>query len=232
MTKSELRDLVRSNTNRQDKDSVADSALSLGLEKSAMMHDFQSMRIQSDVRVSANEISVALPDDLWKLREARVINIQNTQLVSILELRDQQWILERFESPSTMIGRPTFGYIQNRSLYIVPKAQESYDLRMSYTRLPTLVSDTDSVEITGLDEALVAYATAFVFRSVQLFQDAQTWMTEFYRALDSAIQHDRRQPMKKVQMDPHPGTDAAMGFVGDPSRDPFLAMRLHNGEYR
>jgi hypothetical protein len=80
-------------------------------------------------------------------------------------------------------------------LYFLPPANAEYTIRITMVRNPIeLVGDGDLSEVPGLDAFLISHATAAVYRSMQLYEDAVVWVGEAQRQLLNTMRADVRRP--------------------------------------
>lgn len=95
----------------------------------------------------------------------------------------------------------------------------------------TLASDSSSPPIDGIDGALVAYATAYVFRQVEKLEDAGFWDKAFERELAGRIAVEQRTPTASATTGTLAGlrrlVQANIGFRTD--RDDIIREALNLG---
>ncbi len=194
MTRAELRALVKSNLGgRIDKDSVINAALEEGLKQSARLHFFRSLSSESDVTIVADEAYIDLPTTTYQLIEARLIDGASSFPIT---LKTKQWLVDKLPNISEIsTGRPTYAYIEGNDLFLYPISDGSYSIRVTVTTKPTFSSADDTENpIPSLDIALVAFATGYVMKSIQMFEYAVPWDQEYLKLFMGAQLGDKKGP--------------------------------------
>ncbi len=222
MTRLELRNLVISNLgNRTDKNAVINAALEEGLKQSARLHFFRSLVSESDVAIIADSAYIDLPATAYQLLEVRLINGTSSYPIVV---KTKKWLVDRWANIADhAAGRPVYGYIENSDLFLYPISDGSYTVRITVTTAPTF-SSSDATEnpIPVLDMALVCFATAFVMRSIQMFEYAAPWDLEYGKLFTGAKLGDKKGPevmklqpfsSKAVEEDPNLSRDADTGVI-------------------
>jgi hypothetical protein len=217
-----MKELVLGNTGRTDKDIYIDTYLKRAVVEIGRRHNFKSLQVETDLSIGENAVSIPLPSDTIRLLEARLINgTQSTPM----PIYSKAVVVRQYPSISSMqTGVPSMGYEQNNVIYFLPPSNGSYTIRVTCIKAPAaLLAPGDTCDIPDSEDALVAYATASVYRSLQQYQDATYWMTEFERSLAAAIRCDINVPatMQVAQasqmQSPHqlqPWLDPFAGFDG------------------
>lgn len=223
MTRLQLRSLVIDNTRRSDKTDLINAAIDLALEEIGLVHDFRLMSEESDLSVAQSAASVALPSDYYQVLEARLID--GTESFE-LQIKDKNWVVERWPNiASVPEGTPTVAYEENGTLVLAPRPNRTYTIRVTVSKLPSsLTSDSSSPTIAGISHAIVAWATAYVFKSIQQFEAARFWMQEYARSLILAVRADKRRSAVKYQLEEFP--DSERNLSTRPWLDPFIRRTL------
>jgi len=184
--------MVQANVgNRTDKDTVINLGLDLGIVEIGKTHDFRDMFSESDVTVLAGATHADLPSGTFHLTEVRFID----GLMSYpMMIRDKKWLVDRFPNVGALAqGKPIYGYVSGGMFYLYPLPDSTYTLRMTITKLPVaFTSDSVEIPLNGLDLTLIAFATSFLCKSLQMFEEAREWDSLFRSALGNAIQADRK----------------------------------------
>jgi len=204
-----LRAIVQQNLgNRTDKSMLIDSALNAALRQAVQRHRFKRLAVQSDLTLTTGVQAVVMPANAIQVVELRIIDGTMSHRI---DLADKVMVTERFPNPWAFSNqRPSIAYEESGVLYFSPVPDKTYTLRGTYLFNPaTLVSDTDSAGVDGLDAAMITYATSYVMRSIEKFSEADSWERQFEKELSAAIIADRRRPATVVLMQPHPRRGAA-----------------------
>mgnify|MGYP005841923133 CR=1 FL=1 len=195
MTREEILSLVIANTRRSDKQDLMVLGIGLALQEISQRHAFKEMREEIELGVAAGESLVALPENFLSVVECRLVATGQTQPVTNLGIWPKETVVKRVPDlmPDTQ-ARPAFGYLESGHLVLVPKADQPYVLKMTYyVRYRGLSVGESLPGGMAMGNAVVAWVTSFVFKSVQLYEDAAFWQLEFERALRHAISADRRR---------------------------------------
>lgn len=218
MTQEQLLSIVVANTRRLDKVDLITRAFTMGLSQISQRHTFKSLYQTFELTLEANGTVVTLPDGVSHVRQVRLIDIESAASSNTLDLRTEKWVTDRF--PSQMIqtpSRPAVAYETGGTLVFVPPANKQYTIEVMTIFLFPKIDEAVGMFPTTLDEALVAYATAYVFKSTQQYEDAQFWNGEYEKALVHAIRQDRRNSHKHDME----GQDYDQSTGLEPYLDPF-----------
>ena len=269
MIRSALRQAVINNCKRDDKDSVIETALDLGLTELGKRRDFFDMRSESDLtlhyvglsfedgawtastkalvatgafadytyaagheiyisagtgitagfygvasRTSDNAIvlstscgddasdvaatgigtlrKIALPTGTHHVMRVDVIDGTNSYECGIKSRRH----LKSYHYHSHT-GRPVVGMREGSNFRFYPMTDGSYILRVDVSILPAaLTADGDEITLENADFALIAWATSYLFKSIQQFNVAREWDLEYERAVAALILDDVNQYTK------------------------------------
>lgn len=217
MTLAQILAAVADNVKRTDKDSVARTGVSLAFQRCAQYHAFRSMVSTEEVSVSAGVTSVTLP--ATPVRVFAVYWINGTQSWRIFG-KSREWILRRVPNidATPTPSYPQWGYLEGSRLKFVPGTSVEGVIRITAQFLPTLTNDVDENPVPGTDEAIIAYATSWLFKSVQDWQAASYWEQNYQSALMLAIDADQVQPFDEKFFDER-GDDNRSWLP--PEYDPF-----------
>lgn len=193
MNRAAIRNLVAESIGRTDgsKDSLINSAIDLAVVKVSLIRYWPQLQVAATVAIVLDDLSVALATDAIRVTEIRLTD--GTSLAWRLKIRQKEWIVRRYPDPSFLsAGKPRWGYIENKTLFVLPKSDASYTIDYTYFRVhPALATDTDSPLIDGIDAAIVSYAIYWVFRTLQQLEDAKLAFQGFRDELSDAIRADR-----------------------------------------
>lgn len=222
MTKSEIITRVLKNTGRLRgagdgaRDDIAGSAISEALMEAAMVHNFQSMSEEVPVAFASGSGSFALPEGTFQVKEVRLLNDSTSYTIN---LRQKRWITRHFPNPTFYnASYPSYAYTEGGSLFYMPNASTDYVGVMTITRIPTLEGVDDILEPNLLATYVIAYATAEVYRSIEMFDEAAAWDAKAAQRLTLAIIADRKSEEDNV-FDRFP--DNTEDPIIDKYHDPF-----------
>jgi hypothetical protein len=229
MTRQQLRELVRLNIARTDKDSLINSALDLALVAALSANpEWSFLSTYADLPIVSGNGSLTLPADYGALIGATLLN--GTQSFKF-EIRTPDYIRSQFPAPDQYpTGIPEVGYIDGGLLYLIPYSNGSYNLRLYYTIDKTsFTSDADTSPSATIDEVLVSYATSYVFSSLQLHQDAMAWLQRHSLAFKTATSRDRTQAGMTVRGEEfrYAGSPTQHGAPTSDPRDPFVGLNSY-----
>jgi hypothetical protein len=195
-TRAVLRGRVESSTGRTDKTTVINDGLQEGLEECLRRHLFRDLKESADVTINSADYSCALPSGLLNVFQVELINGTSSFTMTL-------WTKEKFQRafPDLTTQTSALPYwawvdLANGLLKFSPSSNGTYAIRFSYTSVPDFVSDSDTSPV-GVDAAL-AWATSYLFRSIQQYEDAEHWEMVFNRRLASAIAMDVRDNVERV----------------------------------
>lgn len=196
LTREELRNLVISNTGRSDKVALINSALSLAMNDISLQHTFRQMCVVFSGTLSINDASLTLPTGAVDLMELRLIDPDTSTLTHTIVLKSKSWILSRWPNPSSnSSGTPCIAYLESNVLVFDRPVVKAYTYAGTYLRmLRALDDDTDTADCPYIDNALVCWATAYVFRSIQDQRSADSWLMQYRVAMRDAKAFDGHRP--------------------------------------
>lgn len=196
MTRLEIRNLVIEATGRADKTSLINSAINIAVAELSSARLWRDLSTEADLTLAGGEGSVDLPDDYFRLTEARLIISDSMLLSRPILVRPKSWVVRNFPNIEAQSpGKPVYAYLENGKLYFAPFADIEYTIRITYFRLhPSLSSDSSEVLIRQGSQAVVAYATFWTFNSIERSEDATRWFNTYGSLLRSAMQVDGDVP--------------------------------------
>lgn len=207
---------IFANHRRDDRETVARVGVKLALEEFPKFYDFDVLRQSTDVTYLTGASTIDLPDGLLKLREVRIMNgLQSYQLL----VKNREFVTRLFPDLDTIsTGRPIYCYIEGSKIYFAPRTSIDCSIRLSWIILPAFSTTDDSQSVSPdvplISKYLIAYGTAWVFKSLQLFNEAQQWFAEATNELQAAIMFDQRKPAEDRRIQPFTSGEAV-------SRDPL-----------
>jgi hypothetical protein len=221
MNFKELQDLVILNTRRKDKLDLIKSAINLALTQISQVHSWNALKASADLPVVLNDSQVTLPQDLDKLTIVKVSDTGSITWPFII--REKTEVITRYPNPQlTAASRPVLGYVERGAINFLPYSNGNYTFNIWYRKSITpLALDADVCDIPGLDNVITAFATAYVFGSIQMPQDDAFWARKYSGALTIAIRHDRDQPATERVQTGFDAQDTTAPLV-NPWQDPFV----------
>lgn len=222
MTFLQLQNAVVDNINRTDKTSVVQNGINFGLQEIAKAHEWLSNRFETDLVIAAGDLSVPLPATMHKLVEARLINPSATVLSYPMVIIPKMTFVKTYPNVVAYgAARPFVGYEELGTLFFFPKSSDVFTIRVTCDKLPaTLTNDGDVNPLVETDQALIAYATAHVFRSVQMFEAAAVWDGQFKMSLGNALNAEKRRVATSVRLQEF-HQDSSLETSPIPWLDPF-----------
>jgi len=220
MNRSDIRALVVDATGRADKDTEINNAINLAVGEVSAARNWSDLFVESSTSVTASSLSVLLDTDLARLVELRVLDT-TASLAWRLSIRTKQWLLRRVPYPPYKpVGKPRFGYLEGKTLYLYPVPDIDYVFRYSYFRLhPKLVNDSSEILIRQADSAVAAFATYWILQSLERQVEADKWFVTYTRVLKSAMEVDKGNTVVKIQVSEH--ADEFRYISQDYKNDPF-----------
>lgn len=212
MNRQALRNLVIEATGRTDKVDLINNALNLAVEEVSLARNWSDLQREGVAFTIGGSRSISLAPDLARLSEVRVVDGFNSWQ---MRLRPKEWVVRYYPNPEVSThAKPIIGYIESKTLYLVPVPDTTYELRYTYYRThPPLNSDTDELLIRGVDRAVVAYAIFWVMQTIEKTQEAVTWHQTYSVSLASAIKLDRDSAVHQ--------SAAPWGVADYPILDPY-----------
>lgn len=223
MNREEAENLVIEATRRTDKLSLIRSAINLALEQVSTHRYWSDLMTEATAVVSSGSSSVSLSEDVARIVDVRVLDGAQSYT---LDIRTKVWVTQRSpNSTSLPVGRPCYGYLQGKVLHVTPVTDQEYTVSYTYYRLhPSLASATDQILIRAAASAVIAYATYWVFKSIEKHEDAAQWLATYSMNLASAERVDSTNSVVKHQADQRLRTGVyPAGFWNDP----FFGVERH-----
>lgn len=210
MTRETLESLVLEATGRTDKTSLIRTAIDLALEEISTQRMWTDLQTEAEATLTADTMSVALAEDVTRVTEVRLID---GTLSRPLIVRAKNWVTQYFPDPeSRSSGRPAYAYLEGRTLYLVPVPDDAYTIRYTYFPLhEALASSTSELRIRAASRAIVAYATFWIFQTLEKHEDAEKWLKSYFILLESAKKVDCGDSVINRQADPRGSLPANSG---------------------
>ncbi len=221
MTRESLENLVTEATGRSDKLTLIRSALSLAIAEVSSQRLWSDLMVRDEVTIAAGALSVDLASDVARVFEITVVDGLSSRP---LFCRSKKWLVERVPAPeSNSTGTPTYGYLEGQTLYVLPRPTDTTVLRYSYYRLhPELDSPTSTLLIRHATAAVAAYATFWVFQSIEKMKEAEQWYATYLKQIESAKKVDSDNSVTKFEMTPRGRTGSDQNVWSNYWLDPFV----------
>lgn len=207
MTKEEIKNVVLTHVNRDDKIDLIYTAIDLGLRQINQRWAFKQSRLAADTTVTQGQQSFSLPDNCLQIVGLRIKfdgTVTGAGVITVLPKHRVQQLYPRLadqpDDENLRTGRPIYAYEEMGQLFMIPSPANEYTIEVTYDVLETLDATSDSPSSVNLDEALIAYATSYVYKSIQMLTDASYWDQQYERALAIAMRADDRKTAQHRQM--------------------------------
>lgn len=189
MNRQDLETLVIQATGRDDKLTLIRSALNLAVEEVSARRLWRELQVEDEVTITEGAQSVDLADDVARVMEIRLIY----GLISYpLLIKEKKWLTDRVPNiPALSTARPTYGYLEGKTLYVARRPNMDYVIRYTYHRLhPSLDVSTSPVLLRMAGAAIAAWATYWVFMSIEKMKESEVWMQSYEKLLLTAMKLD------------------------------------------
>lgn len=221
MNREDVRNLVIAATGRPDKADTINEAINMALRK------ISSQRLWSDLLTEATATStigvaaVALDSNMRRLNTVRLVLGLNSYPIPV---RTKFWVDRYYpQAPSMANGRPAVAYQSGHNLVLIPAGDIAYDIIYNYYRIhPDLTDDLTEILISQIDDAVVSYATYWLFKSILQHDDAKRWFEDYTMQLRDAMRVDSQNNALNIQATPR-GVEDLM-FPPNFQYDPFFNM--------
>lgn len=220
LLRSQMRTLVQGNTSRTDKDTLINSYMTLAVDEIGRRHSFQEQESEITLTLNDGDGSVVLPTGTQVLKELRYVDGTSSVPVSI---RPKTVIVKLFPSISSLTnGRTAYAYVEGDTLYVIPPMSGTHTLVATVvSQLDALDDDNDTLQVDGLENAVISYATWKLFASLQQYADATYWEQQFEKDFAKAIANDTEKPGVEYDLQEYP--EMAVQLI-PPYLDPFYGF--------
>lgn len=220
MTKTELISLVQEETGRTDKDTLIGTYLDMGLKEIGMRHTFKEMVTEEDLSIVADDEYVSLTGLSNTYHEIFEVRVIDGTMSKPFRIKRKSWVVSRWPNISAhSSGKPTLGYIEGSRLYLYPVSDDQYDLRITYSYLPTFSSDLDETPIPIVETALVSLVKSKLWTALEQYEKAGLEKGEFEHEIRDAIRADQKTHEEMVSETKHTKVDV---YGATPWYDPFV----------
>jgi hypothetical protein len=186
------------------KESIARTGVKLAIQEIPKFHDFDVLRTSVDMAIQAGDGSLTLPDGILKIEEVRYMN---GLLSYMIPLKNRELVTRGYPDVDTLAASyPIMCYQEGSQLYLAPRSRIALPIRIQYTVLPAFDDADDSSSLTPaiplIDKYLICYATAWVFNSLQMFNESAAYNSQAVAQLQAAIAYDLRHPGEDRRIQP------------------------------
>lgn len=222
MNREALEELVYESTGRRDKASLTLSALNLAVVEVSKARLWSVLQTEADVTTTANVASVALDSNAERISEIRLIDGLNSVPLCI---RPKTWLTQHIPySGSYSASRPVWGYLEGKTLVLFPIPDAAYTIRYTYYKIhPSLDTNTSELLLDHLSAAVVAWATSWVFKALEKFEESDRWLRLAQSLVSDAKGFDAANSVITYRTT---GRDEAVPSSMTPWLDPFAKRDL------
>jgi len=196
MTRDELVSRVASDIGRTDKDSDIQDYLNWALKELARVHRWKDLEVYDTTTLDtvADQKRYQLPSDLHILVDLILEDDDNSRRLVAVHPRRFDDIIPYPESDIT--GRPKWYVQYGNYVELYPIPDDAYNLHIRYYKFPSeMTSDSDTPDITNVDDVLCAYAAYLACVALNEPDEiVNQWKNEYMRRLSLAIAADKRKP--------------------------------------
>jgi hypothetical protein len=138
------------------------------------------------------------------VERARIIRaywINGTQSWPIL-VKPREWVLRRVPDNTVQSASyPHWGYLEGNALRVTPPSVNDGVVRVTYQQIPLMTEDSDENPIKLTNEAVISFATSWVYKSLAMREDSLFWEQNGERALYDAVNADTDNSVIDFGMD-------------------------------
>jgi len=218
LTLTQLISRVRDNTGRSNTTTTTNARIAGYLNDAqrvlARRWMWRDLMIQYETSLTTGTYRYAFPSDMKECLGLRIIDDASSVW---LHDRSKRW-LDQYEPYPDGRGtaKPAYYCVDGNYFELFPRPDSDYTLYIRFSRWPTEFATTQMSATCSIDQAddcLEAFATARLFKSLQLFTEAREWTGEFEVAYRDARIQDAKRPL----WTPQPDGVIGAGAVGPPS---------------
>jgi len=189
VTRETLENLIVETTGRRDKLTLIRSAIDMATEEVSKERLWLDLQTEAEVTTVVDQGYVELVAQSTRVAEVRLIDDLSSRTLLI---RPKTWLVVQCPSPeSRASGRPVYGYLEGTRLNFLPVPDDAYVIRYTYFKLhPALSAASSELLISHAGPSVVAFATHWVFQSLEKYEDANQWYLKYQQLLKSAKKVD------------------------------------------
>jgi hypothetical protein len=183
LSKATLNQTVMDITARTDKSSMINTTLDLALKTIFRKHCFRELYDTNTGTTSSGLLT--LPSDFRTLVEARFKTGSDSYS---LKYKNKLWLMKNYPDIADETSEPEFCYVSGSTLTLVPLPDTDDIIRITYKKKPSF-----SLDIDHLEDVIIYFSVAFVFRSIGMPDVAQYWDAQYVQYLMEAIEEDKKK---------------------------------------
>ncbi len=190
-----LREAVLDNIVRDDLDNARlGRYVNWATQRVARYHNWRDLYVKGTIDLVIAQAEYDLPTATDKVKDIVGITLITSTAATKLEAVPYRRLLELIPNPSaTTGGSPKYYAMWDNEIVLWPIPDAEDELEIVYVKWPNaLVANTDEVEISGIDDIIVAAATFTGFSSLQMKEEAAYWEQVFRSLLAEAVNSDSR----------------------------------------
>lgn len=222
LTLAQLITRIEDNAGRADQsDAQCVDWLNDGLREMARRHDWRDLHVPDySVSLTEDTYRYTFPTDMKTCHGIRLIDGSASKW--LIE-KTRYWLNQYEPYPDDMgSGRPSYYCVDGNTYDVIPLPDDDYTAYLNYSSWATEFDSgttTAEADITNVDDVLIAYGTAELFRKLGQDDRANHWEAVFERRFRRARTTDGQRPMHLPQPD---GVIRArrLGLSGDYWHDP------------
>lgn len=195
LTLAEIITRVRGNTSRTSDpaDTVITQYINDRIRRMARFAHWSNLYRVDSFTTTLNVYQYAFPSNMQACLGMRVIDGEDSAVLQETDITRLHNI-EPYQTSSDS-GQPTHYAPYGRNFELYPKPDAAYTMYIDYRKWPDeLSTGADTCDIEGVDDAVIAGATADVFARLQLFESAAQWESQFKTLMREALTADRDRP--------------------------------------
>ena len=218
-TRAQLVTSTKAATGRVDKGTVIEDALDFGLAALTRRHKWRQGRTTSSFTLAATDTTVTL--DTGTTHVYWVVIEDGTSIGWKMRVYNERLYHQLIPNGSALgDSKPIICWQDGLTLRFSPGSDGVYTLKARVNKTQSFASDAATSPFDETDEALISYASAYTFRSIENFESAGQWESRFERLAAEAIRLDMSYP----EDTPHLpfGFERHSGTLFFDVNDPFL----------
>ena len=180
LTLAQIITRIRGNTSRatDPTDAVLTQFVNDRIRRMARAAHWRNCYRVDTFTTTANVYQYAFPSNMQACVAMRCIDGSDSTILSETDI-DRLHRAEPYQTSSDS-GKPEYYAPYGVNFELYPKPDAAYTMYIDYMKWPDeLSTDADTVDIEGVDDAVIAGATADVFARLQLFDSAAQWESQF-----------------------------------------------------
>lgn len=224
LTRDEMIEEVRDNLGgRQDvSEEKIIRALNLALQKISRRWDFRDLQRYAYNTLEIGESFIRTADEVREIYNFVLIDSGGTRR-KLIRVPQRQWSKLFDTTTRESTSTPTHYTVWRSDLQLNPTPSDEFRVELRYTIWPTQFLEgseygTIKSEYKHLDDVIINFATAYLFKKLRQDVDSDQYLVEAQRELEDAVREDKVIPDEAIV----PDGDIDAGGVGDYWKNPFV----------